>query len=46
MVPYLDLKAQYQTIKDEIQSALIGVLESCQFVLGREVGAFAKEFAN
>ncbi len=46
MVPYLDLKAQYQTIKDEIQSALIGVLESCQFVLGREVGAFEKEFAN
>ena len=45
MVPFLDLKAQYQSIQDEIKAALIGVCESCQFVLGREVAAFEKEFA-
>ncbi|MFH1419411.1 MAG: DegT/DnrJ/EryC1/StrS family aminotransferase [Planctomycetota bacterium] len=46
MVPFLDLKAQYQSIKDEIQSALNGVLESCQFALGSEVTAFEKEFGD
>jgi len=44
-VPYLDLKAQYQSIKPEIDAALARVLESCQFVLGPEVAAFEQEFA-
>jgi len=44
MVPFIDLKAQYQSIKDEVQTAIIGVLESCQFALGREVAAFEEEF--
>ena len=44
-VPYLDLKAQYQSIKHEIDAALARVLESCQFVLGPEVAAFEQEFA-
>ncbi len=44
-VPYLDLKAQYQSIKPEIDAAIAGVLESCQFVLGSEVASFEREFA-
>ena len=44
-VPYLDLKAQYQSIKPEIDAAISRVLDSCQFVLGPEVAAFEQEFA-
>lgn len=44
-VPYLDLKAQYRSIKPEIDAAINGVLESCQFVLGSEVAAFEQDFA-
>jgi dTDP-4-amino-4,6-dideoxygalactose transaminase len=45
-VPYLDLKAQYQSIKPEIDAAIARVLESGQFVLGPEVAAFEQEFAT
>ncbi len=44
-VPYLDLKAQYQSIKPEIDAAIARVLESCQFVLGPEVAGFEQDFA-
>lgn len=44
-VPYLDLKAQYRSIKPEIDAAIAHVLESSQFVLGSEVAAFEQEFA-
>src|SRR5271157_1362507 len=44
-VPYLDLKAQYRSIKPEIDAAIARVLDSCQFVLGSEVAAFEQEFA-
>lgn len=36
-VPLLDLKAQYQSIKKEIDAALANVIESQQFVLGQAV---------
>lgn len=45
-VPYLDLKAQYRSIKPEIDAAIASVLESGQFVLGAEVAAFEEEFAR
>ena len=45
MIPFVDLKGQYATIKDEINVAIQGVLESCQFTLGNEVAAFEQEFA-
>jgi len=45
MVPFLNLKAQYATIKREIDAAVLGVLASSQFVLGEEVTAFEREFA-
>ena len=45
-VPYLDLKAQYRSIKPEIDAAVASVLESCQFILGPEVASFEQEFAS
>ena len=44
-VPYLDLKAQYRSIKPEIDAAIARVLDSCQFVLGPEVAGFEHDFA-
>jgi dTDP-4-amino-4,6-dideoxygalactose transaminase len=46
MVPFVDLKAQYHTIKPEIDQAIASVLESSQFVLGKEVASFEEEFAR
>ena len=45
MIPFLDLKAQYASIKDEIDAAVLGVLASAQYVLGPEVAQFEEEFA-
>ncbi|MCA6107165.1 DegT/DnrJ/EryC1/StrS family aminotransferase [Bradyrhizobium cenepequi] len=45
MVPFLDLKAQYRTIKPQIDVAVSRVIESAQFVLGPEVTAFEDRFA-
>ena len=45
MIPIVDLKAQYYSIKDEIDRAIAGVLESSQFILGKEVAAFETDFA-
>ncbi len=44
-VPFLDLKAQYRSIKPEIDAAIQKILDTAQFVLGDEVAAFEKEFA-
>ena len=46
MIPILDLKAQYESIKDEINEAVQGVLESGHFVLGPNVEALEKEVAE
>jgi dTDP-4-amino-4,6-dideoxygalactose transaminase len=46
MIPFLDLKAQYHSIKPEIDAAVFGILESSQFVLGEEVAAFERNFAT
>lgn len=45
-VPFLDLKQQYLSIKDDVLSAVAGVFESTQFVLGKEVAAFEEEFSD
>jgi dTDP-4-amino-4,6-dideoxygalactose transaminase len=44
-VPFLDLKAQYATIKDEIAAALQQVLDNTAFAGGPFVAAFEKDFA-
>ncbi len=40
---FLDLKAQFNLIKDEVMHALEGVMENQQFILGPEVRAFEEE---
>ncbi|HEV7744884.1 MAG TPA: DegT/DnrJ/EryC1/StrS family aminotransferase [Pyrinomonadaceae bacterium] len=45
MIPLVDLKAQYQSIKSEVDGAIAEVLDSCQFILGPKVEAFETEFA-
>jgi len=45
-VPLLDLKPQYQSLKKELDEAIIKVAESQYFILGPEVTAMEKEFCN
>ena len=45
MIPLVDLKAQYQSIKTEIDTAMSEVVDSCQFILGPKVEAFETDFA-
>jgi len=45
-VPFLDLKAQYESIKDQINDAIQQVLDSCAFAGGPFVEKFEKEFAE
>lgn len=45
MIPFVDLKAQYHSIKDEVDAAVLKTLESCAFTLGPEVADFEKLFA-
>ena len=44
-VPFLDLKAPYQELKAELDSAYERVMESGFFILGSELAAFEAEFA-
>jgi len=46
MIPLLDLTAQYHELKSEIDAAVVRVLESSQFILGKETSAFEEEFAG
>ena len=43
--PFLDLKSQFATIRDEVLTAVSGVLESQQFILGPQVKEFEGEIA-
>ncbi len=45
MIPLIDLKKQYVSIKSEIDDAIKDVVESCQFILGERVTAFEADFA-
>jgi dTDP-4-amino-4,6-dideoxygalactose transaminase len=45
MIPFVDLKTQYQSIKPEIDAAIAHVLDTGQYILGEEVGRFESEFA-
>ncbi len=44
-IPLLDLKAQYLTIKDEIDQAIHEVLDSSVYILGPQMKALEKEIA-
>ena len=45
-VPFLDLKAQYRQIKDEVQKEIDDVLEHTAYISGAKVAAFEKKFAE
>jgi dTDP-4-amino-4,6-dideoxygalactose transaminase len=45
-VPFLDLKAPYLELRDEMDAAHRRVMESGWFVLGKELAAFEAEFAD
>jgi len=45
-VPFLDLKAQYQSLRQDVHDAIDRVLDSCAFALGPEVAAFEEEFTS
>ena len=44
MIPFLDLKAQYASIQDELIAAATDALASTQYTLGSQVAAFEEEF--
>lgn len=46
MIPLIDLKAQHDAIRPELDAALAHVLDTSQFILGSEVAAFEEEFAS
>ena len=46
MIPLVDLKKQYQSIKGEVDAAISEVLQSCHFVLGEQVESFEADFAG
>jgi dTDP-4-amino-4,6-dideoxygalactose transaminase len=45
-VPFVDLQAQYRSIKSEVDAAVQRVLDTSAFILGREVEAFERAFAE
>lgn len=45
-IPFMDLRKQYESIKDEIQGAIQRVINSSGFTLSEEVELFEKEFAS
>lgn len=46
MIPMVDLKLQYNNLKEEIDSKIIEALGKTQFILGPNVQAFEKEAAE
>ena len=44
-VPYADLHLQYQTIKEDIDSAIAAVIRDSAFIRGTYVDAFESAFA-
>ena len=45
-IPMLDLKAQYASIKNEVNERVLAVLASQSFILGAEVSALETEIAS
>ena len=45
MIPFVDLKAQYRSLKPEVDRAIQQVLDESQYILGPAVSAFERDFA-
>jgi len=46
MIPFIDLKKQYQSYKNEINSEISQVLESCQFIGGEKIAKLEDELCK
>jgi len=46
MIPFIDLRKEYVTIRKEMLAAIAEVLESGWFILGQKLETFEKEFAK
>ncbi len=46
MIPFVDLKREYEEIKAEIDQAIKGVIKRGRFILGEEVERFEEEFSK
>ncbi|MBI5030797.1 MAG: DegT/DnrJ/EryC1/StrS family aminotransferase [Chloroflexi bacterium] len=46
MIPFFDLTKQYESIQSELDDAALRVMKSGWYILGNEVKAFEKEFAD
>ena len=46
MIKFVNLKKQYDSIKEDVNSAVLQVLESTNFILGPNVSEFENEFAR
>jgi dTDP-4-amino-4,6-dideoxygalactose transaminase len=45
-VPMVDLQIQYKAIKDEVDAAVLGVIQSSHFILGPQCKALEEEIAH
>lgn len=45
-IPFVDLKAQYNSIKQEIDKAILGVIQDSAFIGGKYLKSFEKSFAD
>ena len=45
-IPFLDLKAQYKSIRDEVNPAIQNVLDNTAYILGKPVVEFESAFAK
>jgi dTDP-4-amino-4,6-dideoxygalactose transaminase len=45
-IPFVDLQAQYQGIKKEMDVAIASILDNTSFIMGKPVEEFEKEFAS
>jgi dTDP-4-amino-4,6-dideoxygalactose transaminase len=44
-VPFVDLRAQYRAIADEVRPRVEAVMANADFILGQDVTSFEEEFA-
>lgn len=45
-IPMVDLTREYKEFKDEIDKAVLSVMEKCNFILGEDVSRFEDEFSK
>ncbi|MBS5951865.1 MAG: DegT/DnrJ/EryC1/StrS aminotransferase family protein, partial [Clostridium sp.] len=45
-IPLIDLKAQYESLAEELKEATLGILTSANYIMGKTVIDFEKAFAE